>query len=871
MKKLVGLGIVAVALASCVKHTDEQKVVDDVPQANRFEKEVFASNLFEPTELVVLPNDKILFTQRRGGIKQYDLKTSEFTDYDSIPVFHELEDGLMGIGADPNFQQNRWLYLYYSVYGERPVQALSRFTYTSSGLKNEKVLLEVDVQREECCHTGGSIEFGGDGLLYLSTGDDTNPFNSDGFAPIDDRAGRAAWDARRSSSNTNDLRGKILRIKPEANGTYSIPPGNLFEDDDPLTRPEIYVMGCRNPYRIAVDSKRGWLFWGDVGADAQKADELRGPRGHDEFNVALEAGYFGWPLFVGDNKAYRDYSFKTKKSGSSFDPKAPINNSPNNTGIEKLPPAMPAKIFYPYANSPEFPQVGNGGRNAMAGPVYYADEYDSQDKYPDFFNGRVFFYDWIRGFIYSLDLDDQGNPIDWYPFMPDTKFNNLMDMTFGPDGQLYAIEYGTGWFTRNEDARLLRIKYSGGNRPPVLEASLSQTNGKAPLEVAFDASGSLDYDGDKLTFIWKIDDEKIKEDKFTYTFDKEGIYYPELIVRDQKGNKARKQFVVEVGNKAPEVSLTINGSQTFFWKGRKVVYDVQVSDAEDGSLGSGIEPTDVDFDIQHFQSLDKAEVLGHQKPVSGGLTLINSLDCKGCHKIDGSSIGPSYTQVSDTYKNDAGALNYLSYKIINGGGGVWGENMMSAHPELSLEDANSIVNYILSLTHVNEYPLSGEYIISKSTGQYLFSASYKDKGKKPLSPVSRTSGIMLKSNVIEASEFDFSENVGVRVDESTDVYYVKDIFDGSSFGFNDLDLTDIGVVKLKLRSLKKDVEVKLTNNKTGAVLGSVTLKKSNGIKCCSEIEIEAEGKTDINLSFHNSEVETELIQIETLQFIPKKQ
>ncbi len=64
---------------------------------------------------------------------------------------------------------------------------------------------------------------GPDGNLYIGTGDNTNPFNdSEGFAPIDEREGREPWDAQRSSGNTKSYNGKILRIRPEPNGTYSI-------------------------------------------------------------------------------------------------------------------------------------------------------------------------------------------------------------------------------------------------------------------------------------------------------------------------------------------------------------------------------------------------------------------------------------------------------------------------------------------------------------------------------------------------------------------------------------------------------------------------------------------------------------------------
>ena len=68
-----------------------------------------------------------------------------------------------------------------------------------------------------CCHVGGDIDFDAAGNLYLSTGDDTNPFDSGGYAPIDERADRnPAFDAQRTAGNSNDLRGKVLRIKPSA-------------------------------------------------------------------------------------------------------------------------------------------------------------------------------------------------------------------------------------------------------------------------------------------------------------------------------------------------------------------------------------------------------------------------------------------------------------------------------------------------------------------------------------------------------------------------------------------------------------------------------------------------------------------------------
>jgi Glucose/sorbosone dehydrogenases len=100
---------------------------------------------------------------------------------------------------------------------------------------HQKKLFSILFQREICCHTGGSVAFGGDGNLYLSTGDNSTPFDAPkqpivnhGFAPLDNRKGFEQYDARRSASNSNDLRGKVIRIKVNDDGTYSIPDGNLI-------------------------------------------------------------------------------------------------------------------------------------------------------------------------------------------------------------------------------------------------------------------------------------------------------------------------------------------------------------------------------------------------------------------------------------------------------------------------------------------------------------------------------------------------------------------------------------------------------------------------------------------------------------------
>ncbi len=147
-----------------------------------------------------------------------------------VNVYTGQEFGLLGIALDPDFETNHWVYLYYSPQGATPRDRVGRFTLDGNVLDtaNETVIIDIPTQRDQCCHAGGAIEFDHDGNLYIATGDNTNPFDSSGYNPIDERAGRSAWDAQRTAGNTNSLSGKVLRIKPKNAGGYDVPTGNLF-------------------------------------------------------------------------------------------------------------------------------------------------------------------------------------------------------------------------------------------------------------------------------------------------------------------------------------------------------------------------------------------------------------------------------------------------------------------------------------------------------------------------------------------------------------------------------------------------------------------------------------------------------------------
>ncbi len=698
--------------------------------------------------------------------------------------------------------------------------------FMSIDLSTEKVLLSVPTQREECCHSAGSMEFGPDGLLYIATGDDTNPHASDGYSPSDEREGRMPWDAQKSSANTNDLRGKILRIKPEADGTYSIPEGNLFAEGEANTHPEIYVMGCRNPFRISIDQRTGYLYWGDVGPDAGTDSTGRGPRGYDEVNQAQQAGFYGWPYFIANNLAYHRYDFATRVAGDPHDPEEPVNQSPNNTGLENLPPANPAFIYYPYAASKEFPAVGDGGRNAMAGPVFYVDDYtENEGRYPEYYDGKLFTYDWMRGWIMAVTMEENGAFKRMERFLPSYRFSNPVDMVFSPNGDIFLLEYGTIWFSQNEDARLVHLKYISGNRQPVAQFDADTRVGAAPLTVQFNAEATKDYDGDELTYEWYFEDEgevNATVPNPAHTFSSPGKYEINLVVKDPEGATSSSKMEILVGNALPELSWQFEGNRTFFWDDQTMGYEVMVKDEEDGNLGNGIDAGQVNVSIDYLaQGYDANEAaMGHAAMQEAsafllGKKLMEQSDCSTCHQMEQQSVGPSYLEVAKKYEKDADAIGYLAGKIINGGGGIWGETVMAAHPQLSESEAGQMAKYILSLAGSREDLVAGlshkgSYTFDQQQpgnfqGKYILTASYTDRGGEKIGPLTAREVITLRypmimahesDEVVKAMRFTITPEMSQgMLTEDLDVLICEN---NAQLVFKDIDLTGIGAIKLNL-------------------------------------------------------------------------
>jgi glucose/arabinose dehydrogenase/PKD repeat protein len=590
-----GVATAPAAQASVIPASDYQQV----------QLAVGGAEIGEAMSLAVLPDRTVVHTARDGTVRVTDAAGNTKVA-GRLNVYTHDEEGLQGVAADPNFATNRYIYLYYSPRlstptGDAPTNGtqaqfdqwkgelhLSRFTLNADNTLNmtsEKVVLVVPNDRGQCCHVGGDIDFDAQGNLYLTTGDDTNPFESNAYSPIDERTDRnPQFDAQRSSANTNDLRGKLLRIHPQPDGTYTIPAGNLFAPGTAKTRPEIYGMGFRNPFRMSVDKATGIVYLGDYGPDAGGPDPNRGPGGQVEFNRITSAGNYGWPYCTGTNttaETYNEYTFPSGPSGAKYNcAGGPTNNSFRNTGLTTLPAAKPSWIRYGgEAGSP--PDFGSGSESPMGGPVYrYNASLNSAVKFPQSLDGRFFAGEYGRQWIKAIEVKADGTPGDIGAFP--WRGTQVMDMAFGPDGALYVLDYGTG----SNNQALYRVEYIGGaNRNPIAKASADKTSGASPLTVNFSSAGSSDPEGGALTYSWNFGDGTTSTAANpTKTYTANGTYTPTLTVRDPQGLTGTASLVVSVGNTAPTVNLNTPTNGALFAFGDTVSYSVTVSDPEDGTI-----------------------------------------------------------------------------------------------------------------------------------------------------------------------------------------------------------------------------------------------------------------------------------------------
>lgn len=801
---------------------------------DRFEKSVVASGLIQPMEMAIAPDGLIYLIELGGDLKCIDPASNSVRTLGRISVTTIQENGLIGIALDPGFATNQWMYLQYSP-PDFSGQRISRFTIRDGllDLSSEIQLLQYEEQRQECCHHAGSMEFGPDGNLYIGTGDNTNPFGSEGFAPIDERQDKSAFNARRTSANTKSFNGKILRIRPLPEGGYAIPDGNLFPRDGSIGLPEIFVMGCRNPWRINVDQRSGFLYWGDVGPDAG-GEGPRGPRGYDEVNQAKVAGNFGWPHFIANNKPYHDFDFTTGELGPAFHPDKPMNPSVFNSGAKELPPAQPAWIYYPAGNSKEFPELGSGGRTACAGPTFYYNKSNPSDtQFPEQFDRSLFIFEWSRNWIAAVHLNEDSGIERIEPFLPKTPFIRPIDLQFDAKGALYVLEYGETWGV-NADAKLSRLEYRRGNRPPTVQIQSDRFAGREPLSIQLTSTGTVDKDRDLLQYRWsvtKVTDAQntivqgtpampkpIGDDaSATATFESAGIYTVNLEVSDSNGGQANATTNIVVGNNMPEVRFITPLDGDFYDAGSILDYRVQIRDFEDGTSN----PNEADPDELEFIDADapkrvtiqanmvSANSSENPDTVPIGLKRIRTSDCLNCHAIDRLLVGPAFLEIANKYRDQPNAIAITVDRVQKGSSGVWGKVPMLPHAQHSQQEIRDMVDWVFAL---KPDPSSAMVTGVSNTvgllqdkkdfeGGLRLTANYLDLGRDAIPALTGTKSIALRSRTIQAenaSDIHSMQVLGSH--EAGQGKFCGAINHGSYLRFDNIPIDRIGKLKARVTS-----------------------------------------------------------------------
>ena len=611
---------------------------------SNYTRTVLVSDANNPIAIDVAADGKVYWTEigptqgftSEGFVKMHDPEgePNNQTTVATIPTradHSNSEDGVLGMSLEPDFDladpTKRDIFIYYSprnpawptTGNEYTVghNLISRFTMTADGTAfeagSERPILEVPKVKlagnptwcEGCPGGNGPGHVGGAGLvfdsagdLYLGVGDDVSP-NEGGhgaYPPLDYRA-QEHRDARKTAANSNDLRGKIIRIhpldeiapgaEPGAGTTYSIPAGNMFEPGTANTRPEIFAMGFRQPFTLHTDpANPGTVAVGEYCHDAGSDLPQRAPAGGCEWNLLSGPGFHGWPFCVADNSpansSYRwDYATGTS-TGSQYDcslediptdldyaPAGQSNPGPTFDGLANLPgPAVPATIWKKTNNQQPVEDFGDltaGGNQPITGPIYRYDEDAPPGAFPAYYDGS-----WLinnrgadNGFWKEVRLREDNNQMlhvhDWLPHNAagntNADFNSLVIGTrFGPDGALYMGRFSVGC-CRNEieatdETQIVKIEFNvqdeclSDEQPPEVSHELAGHTPPGQPDTFVD-SAELTINADDVgcagteSIEYRVNSDA-EEDWQPYSdpvpFDEDGEYAVDYRATDEMGN-----------------------------------------------------------------------------------------------------------------------------------------------------------------------------------------------------------------------------------------------------------------------------------------------------------------------------------------------
>ena len=524
-----------------------------------------------PGTLAFAPRNRIYVAEKAGavsvwhnGIKQpqpfIDL-TAEVNNYN--------ERGLLGIAIDPQFPTKPYIYLYYAYdppsleqdgTGKR-VARVERVAAKSNNLNqadpgSRTVLYgnnyliagshalcratTSDPYRPDCLptergsHVNGSMNFGPDGALYLSFGDNSNSQVTDA-----------------NSLRAQDLDvvfGKILRIDPITGKGLSDNP--FYDGDANSNRSRVFNYGIRNSYSFGFHPSTGTLYMADVGWNDW--EEVNSGTGKN----------FGWPCYEGN------------ASGN-----AQQSSYANDTNTQSQ-----CQTLYSNANIVQRPVTAydHAVGTAIIGGAFF-----TGTAYPAVYRNAFFVGDYGARWVKYITFD--GNNMGTLHDFADN-MGSMTQITRGSDGNIYLSVYN--WATNSYD--LKRIRYTlGVNQPPSAAIVASSATGPSPLVVQFKGDGSVDPEGQSLTYRWDFGDGASSTVMNpTYTYTQRGNRIVTLIVTDTQAQASDPtQINIMIDNQPPTLTLSAPITNTQYSVGDVISFTGSANDAQDGNLSARIQWT----------------------------------------------------------------------------------------------------------------------------------------------------------------------------------------------------------------------------------------------------------------------------------------